>query len=110
MKEQGMLYYEYNCYMPITRCHFHWEDVSFTKHKKFGTVVTGVNCIPKLIPANGREHYLDDNRIEFEVFIDDECISITMCDFNEDADDEFVRQVVAVLAKELAKAKRSKEE
>lgn len=109
MKEQGMLYYEYNCYVPISQCHFSWQDVAITKHKKFGTVVTAANCVPKLIPANGREHYLDDERIGFEVYIDDECISITMYDFNEDADNEFARQVIAILARKLKKSKRERE-
>lgn len=109
MKEQGMLYYEYNCYIHISRCHIFLEDVVITKRKKFGTVVTAANCVPKLIPANGREHYLDDERIGFEVYIDAECISITMYDFNEDADNEFARQVIAILARELKKSKRERE-
>lgn len=110
MKEQGMLYYKYNCYIHISRCHIFLEDVVITKRKKFGTVVTAANCVPKLIPANGREHYLDDEHIGFDIYNDDECISITMYDFNEDADNEFVRQVIAVLARKLKKAKGSEEQ
>lgn len=110
MKEQGMLYYEYNCYIHISRCHIFLEDVVITKRKRFGTVVTAANCVPKLIPANGREHYLDDEHIGFDIYNDDECISITMYDFNEDADNEFARQVIAILARKLKKAKGSEEE
>ena len=105
MIEKGMLYYKYNCYIELKNngkytC---WQDVQFSKHKKYGTVIAYEGSVPKLIPANGRERYLDDDRIDFDFYIDDEAISITMCDFNENADDEFMRQVIAALVRNFMK-------
>lgn len=106
MIEKGILYYEYNCYIDITEKYFNWQKVLLSKHKKYGTVVAYEGSVPKLIPANGRERYLDDKHIGFDTYIDDEGISITMYDFNENADDEFMRQVIAVLAEKFVKAKK----
>lgn len=53
---------------------------------------------------------MDDEHIGFDIYSDDECISITMYDFNEDADNEFARQVIAIVARKLKKAKGSEHE
>lgn len=56
-----------------------------------------------------KHHVWNENRnhedIGFDIYNDDECISITMYDFNEDADNEFARQVIAILARKLKKTK-----
>lgn len=109
MDGQGILYYEYNCYIETAQGYFCWQDVLFSKRKRYGTVVATPNGVPVLVPANGREYYLDDVNIGFEVYIDDEHISITLLTFNESAEDEFWKQVVAVLARRLVKANKEKQ-
>lgn len=106
---QGILYYEYTCVIPERV--YTIEDVSFSKHKRYGTVYE-VDGKHKLHPENWyKDFWLDDVIIGFEVHgdVDEDEIIITMFDFDGDSNEYFLRQVIAVLAKKLHKASRKED-
>ena len=106
MDEQGILYYEYTCVIPERVCTM--EDVSFSKHKRYGTIY-GVDGKHKLQPENWhRDFWLDDVIIGFEVLGDvgEDDIIITMFDFDGDNNEYFMRKVIALLARKLHKASK----
>lgn len=106
MDGQGILYYEYTCVIPERVCTL--EDVSFSKHKRYGTIYE-VGGKHKLQPENWhRDFWLDDVTIGFEVLGDvgEDDIIITMFDFDGDNNEYFMKKVIAMLARKLHKASR----
>lgn len=103
---QGILYYEYTCV--ISESDYTIEDVSFSKHKRYGTVYE-VDGKHKLHPENWhKDFWLDDVTIGFEVLGDvgEDDIIVTMFDFDGDNNEYFMRKVIAMLARKLHKASR----
>ncbi len=106
MDEQGILYYEYTCLIPQNVRNI--GDISFSKHKRYGTIyeVGGKNC---LHPANyWRDFYLDGDVIgwDFDGDLARDDLIVTMFDFDGDNNEYFLKQVIAMLARKLHKASR----